>query len=220
MLVQGLAIMALYLQKRNKPNAGYLCLGLAIRMAKALGMHTPIPKTTRGGLTVLESEMRIRIWWGLVTLEAGQSMTYGRPHSISLPSLSAVALPTNTDDALLTVSTTKLPPDSSRVTLYTALITQAKLAQMALASLDRVSRSLPTPTVEQIKWCGDFFRDQVAALPAYMQPGAPGPFVFARAVQDWRARDFRSVLYRPVLLSAAWNTTRKEANETVQEIVQ
>lgn len=40
-LVQGLAIMANYLQRNNRPNAGYLCLGMAIRMATALGLHTP-----------------------------------------------------------------------------------------------------------------------------------------------------------------------------------
>lgn len=221
LLIQGLAVMALYLQRIGKPNAGYICLGLAIRMAVALGVHVSAPSSNGNGLTVLESEMRSRIWWGLVTLEAGMSMTYGRPHGIHFPSLSAVRLPINTDDGYLTVSTTHFPSDLPRVTLYTALITQAKLAQMAFHSLDRISRSQPSPTVEQIKWCGDYFRDQLAALPAYMQPHAPGPYRLARAIQIWRARDYRSILYRPVLLSAAWSSNPRAASaEVVREIVE
>nr|KIR45158.1 hypothetical protein I312_05725 [Cryptococcus bacillisporus CA1280] len=67
-LVQGLAIMANYLQRNNRPNAGYLCLGMAIRMATALGLHTPAAGKK---CSVLEKEMRIRVWWSLVALEAG-----------------------------------------------------------------------------------------------------------------------------------------------------
>lgn len=222
LLVQGLALMALYLQRTTKPNAGYICLGLAFRMAIALGLHVSTPPSKNGlGLTALESEMRCRIWWGLVTLETGMCMTYGRPHCIDVPSLFTVRLPVNTEDEYLTVSSTQLPSDSALVTQYSALVTQARLSQAALHSLERISRSLPSPTVEQIKWCGNYFRNQLASLPAYTQSPAPFSYRLASSVQIWRARDYASVLYRPVLLSAAWGSVRETASdEAVREIVE
>ena len=221
MLVQGLGIMALYLQRCKKPNAGYVCLGLAIRMAMSLGVHVSVPSGNGTGLTVLECEMRSRIWWGLVTLEAGMSMTYGRPHGICLPSLSAVRLPVNVEDEHLTVSTPVQPAAASYVTRYTALIKQARLAQMAFHSLDRISRSLPSPTVEQVRWCSDYFRDQLAALPAYMQSTAPPQHRLACAVQIWRSRDYQSVLCRPVFLSAAWKAgATATSDQSVREVVE
>ena len=219
-LVQGLAIMAIYLQRRNKPNAGYICLGLAIRMAMALGLHVSTPDGDEAKLTVLESEMRSRIWWVLVTLEAGMCMTFGRSHSISLPSLFAVRLPVNCDDEHLTVSSTERPPDAPHATRHSALITQARLAQMAFHTQDRISRSLPSPTVDQVKWCGDYFRDKMAALPSYAYQ-LTSPYTFAQAVQIWRARDYRSAVYRPVYLSAAWGAGgAMSSDSTVREIVQ
>lgn len=219
-LVQGLAIMAIYLQRKNKPNAGYICLGLAIRMAMALGFHVSSFDGGEAKLTVLESEMRSRIWWTLVTLEAGMSMTFGRSHSIPMPSLFAVRLPINCDDEHLTVSTTERPVDVDRPTRYSALITQARLAQMAFHTQDRIARSLPSPTVDQVKWCGSYFREKMAVLPAYVYHLTP-PYAFAQAVQIWRARDYQSIVYRPVYLSAAWNAGGAASSDsTVREIVE
>ncbi|KAM0559892.1 hypothetical protein ACHAPJ_003841 [Fusarium lateritium] len=220
LLVQGLAIMAIYLQRNDKPNTSYICLGLAIRIAMALGLHVSTTNGNGKGLTVLESEMRCRIWWGLVTLETGHCMTFGRPHALSFLSLFSARLPVNTEDEYLTVSSTQQPPDVPDLTRYSPLIKQARLAQLALHSLDRISRSLPSPTVEQIKWCGEYFRDQLAALPAYMQPTGSPPDRLAWAVQIWRSRDYMSILYRPVFLSAAWSSGSGAASvEQVREIV-
>lgn len=216
-LVQGLAIMAIYLQRRNKPNAGYICLGLAIRMAMALGLHVSDPEADETKLTVLESEMRVRIWWVLVTLEAGMSMTFGRSHSIPLSSLAAVPLPVNCNDEHLTASSTERPADVQYPTRYAPLIVQARLAQMAFHTQDRISRSLPSPTVEQVKWCGDYFHERLRTLPSYANQRS----TFAQIVQVWRARDYRSAVYRPVYLSAAWSTGQPTSSDvTVRTIVE
>lgn len=94
-LVQGLAIMANYLQRSNRPNAGHLTMGLAIRMAVGLGLHTPL---TSWRCSPLGQEMRSRVWWALVTMEAGCSVTFGRPPGVGRAQLRSVPLPINCDD--------------------------------------------------------------------------------------------------------------------------
>lgn len=37
--VQGLVLMANYLQKRNKPNSGFVLIGIGFSMALAIGLH-------------------------------------------------------------------------------------------------------------------------------------------------------------------------------------
>jgi transcriptional regulatory protein GAL4 len=217
-MVQGLAIMALYLQKSNKPNAGFVCLGFAIRMAIALGIHA---STTSRRLPAFETEMRRRLWWSLVALENGCSLTFGRPSCLSMASVTTCQLPRNISDADLTVSDDHLPDDSEDVTLYTALIVQAHLARIVFELQNRIAHSLPSPSVEQIKWCGDRYKETVEALPPHLAPSAPGGYTLARAIQSWRTRDMWSIFYRPVMLSAEWTVSRRQNSDSnVHDIVE
>lgn len=205
-LVQGLAIMANYLQRSNKPNAGYICLGWAIRMALALGLHTP---NTSAQATPLEREIRTRVWWALVCSETGCSITFGRPHALSAATLGAMPLPLNCDDEDLTVSSTEPPPNAPYPTLYTAQLFQSRMAQAVAATCGSIFFSASTPTVNQIIKCDERIASIVGSLPDFMQVCVDGPHRLARAVQIWRARDFRAILYRPVLLAAAWDSTKR-----------
>ncbi|KIR52716.1 nuclear protein [Cryptococcus gattii Ru294] len=206
-LVQGLAIMANYLQRNNRPNAGYLCLGMAIRMATALGLHTP---TTGKKCSALEKEMRIRVWWSLVALEAGCAVTFGRPHSVGPLQLAAIPLPLNVDDEYLTVSTTVQPKPCDHPTLYTALIVQAKLAKVTCGIHDRILQSHPAPTVEQLKRYDERVVSVLQAQSNISQVEQNDPYQLARKVQLWRIKDFRAVLHRPILLAAAWDTSHRK----------
>ncbi|WRT69365.1 uncharacterized protein IL334_006349 [Kwoniella shivajii] len=207
-LVQGLAIMANYLQRSNRSNAGYLCLGMAIRMATALGLHTPV---TSRRCSALEKEIRVRVWWSIVTLEAGCAVTFGRPHAHSPLQLAAVPFPLNCDDEHLTVSTTSAPESCDRPTLYTPLIDQAKLAKVACGIHDRILQSHPAPTVEQVKRYDQRILSALQVEPDFSRSYTDGPYAFARGAQIWRARDYRAILHRPILLAAAWDTSHRKA---------
>lgn len=216
-LVQGLGIMANYLQRSHRPNAGYICLGMAIRMALALGLHTP---TTSSRSLPLDKEMRVRVWWALVTLEAGCSVTFGRPHALGSAALSALPWPVNCEDEHLTVSTFDTPPDAPYPTRYTALIVQAHLARATCSVHDRILQSSPAPTIEQVKWCDNKIVSTIDGLPTYMLNLGDGQYRLARSVQLWRSRDFRAILYRPVLLASAWDSSRrKKLSPLVQEAI-
>jgi transcriptional regulatory protein GAL4 len=219
-LAQGLAVMANYLQRSNRPNAGYVCLGWAIRMATALGLHTPV---TSWRCSPLEKEMRIRVWWAIVTLEAGCSVTFGRPHAIGSGLLSTVPLPINCEDEHLTVSSLATPTSVDSPTLYTALVVQARLARATCPVHDRILQAHPAPTVEQIKRYDERILAVINQLPPFMKvvSDQDGRCRLARSVQVWRARDFRAILYRPVLLAAAWDSSnRKELSSTVRQAIE
>lgn len=94
-LVQGLTIMATYLQRSDRPQAGHLALGLAVRMAVGLGLHTP---RSSWDSEPLEQEMRCRVWWSLVTLETRFSVLFERPVAISPALLRTARLPINCHD--------------------------------------------------------------------------------------------------------------------------
>lgn len=75
-LVQTLNLMSNYLQKRDRPNSGYNYLGLAVRMALGLRLHKQIDDSND---TILDQEMRRRVWWCLYIFDCGQTIGYGRP---------------------------------------------------------------------------------------------------------------------------------------------
>jgi transcriptional regulatory protein GAL4 len=75
-MVQGLLLLSNYAQKRNRPNTGWNYLGLAVRMALSLGLHKEFPNWE---ITLLQREMRRRVWWGLFIFDSGASITFGRP---------------------------------------------------------------------------------------------------------------------------------------------
>ena len=214
-LVQGLAIMANYLQRSNRPNAGYICLGIAIRMSLALGLHTPTTSTS-----LLDKEMRNRVWWALVTLEAGCSVTFGRPHALGTTNLKRMRLPLNCDDEHLTVSTMEQPQEVDYPTQYTALIIQSHLAKATCRIHDRILQSHPAPSIDQVTWSDNHFVEIFNEIPPFMLNTNIGPHRLSRSIQLWRARDFRAILYRPVLLAAAWDSSRRKMlNPLVQTAI-
>lgn len=83
--VQALVLLSNLSQKRNKPNTGSNLLGLATRMALSLGLHRELP---HWDISLLQREMRRRVWWGLYIFDSGASTTFGRP--ILLPDKEAM----------------------------------------------------------------------------------------------------------------------------------
>jgi transcriptional regulatory protein GAL4 len=75
-LVQALLLLSNYAQKRNKPNTGWNYLGLAVRMAMSLGLHKEFPGWK---ISLLQREIRRRLWWGVFIFDSGAAKTFGRP---------------------------------------------------------------------------------------------------------------------------------------------
>lgn len=74
--LQALILMAgWYCHYRNRPNLASVLLGAAFRMAYALGLHKEIPSSANH---TGKQDLRRKIWWNLVVLDAAEAVTLGR----------------------------------------------------------------------------------------------------------------------------------------------
>ncbi|KAH6888415.1 fungal-specific transcription factor domain-containing protein [Thelonectria olida] len=100
--VSALLVQCFYLLATSKTDRCWITLGVAIRLAQALGMHMdyidakpkpwgyPLPQPQR-------SEIRRRVWYSLFVLDRLVALQLGRPPAISDGGFS-VSLPSNLDD--------------------------------------------------------------------------------------------------------------------------
>ncbi|KAH7012682.1 uncharacterized protein B0I36DRAFT_355159 [Microdochium trichocladiopsis] len=72
--VQGLILRSNYLQKRNKPNSGFVLIGIGWSMALAIGLHREFGLPSSGPFTM---EIRRRVWWTLFVFVPGAQLTLG-----------------------------------------------------------------------------------------------------------------------------------------------
>ncbi|KAG7285016.1 hypothetical protein NEMBOFW57_009634 [Staphylotrichum longicolle] len=105
-LVQLLLLMGYYLQSTERFSKCWNITGLAIRMAQNMGLQLSPGDARRKGLlaacpTQLESEMRIRVWYGCVLLDREISMSFGRPLMINTAGNEQLKLPEAIDDEYL-----------------------------------------------------------------------------------------------------------------------
>lgn len=84
-MVQALTLLGCYLHKQNKPNTASIYLAAAAKMGMSLGLHREFPDWN---ISLLDREMRRRVWWCLCVLDSGQSIAMGRP--IPLPHAGAM----------------------------------------------------------------------------------------------------------------------------------
>lgn len=112
-LVQALLLLSNYAQKRNKPNTGWNYLGLAVRMAMSLGLHKEFPGWK---ISLLQREIRRRLWWGVFIFDSGAAKTFGRP--ILLPEesvMDAKKVLNIHDDVCLHSTESRVATDISRL---------------------------------------------------------------------------------------------------------
>ncbi|KAK5659812.1 hypothetical protein OQA88_1024 [Cercophora sp. LCS_1] len=102
-LVQLLLLMGFYLQSTEKFSKCWNITGLAIRMAQNMGLQLGPNEARRKGLLTscssqLESEMRVRVWYGCILLDREISMSFGRPLMINTGAADQLRLPEAIDD--------------------------------------------------------------------------------------------------------------------------
>ncbi|KKK24896.1 hypothetical protein ARAM_000130 [Aspergillus rambellii] len=193
--VQAIVLMANYLQKRNKPNAAFILIGIGFSMALAIGLHREFGNPSTSPFTM---EVRRRVWWTLFIFVSGVQLTLGRP-AVSLVGVN-VRLPANVDDHDLAVDMDELPESQTGPTITSSLIAQVKLAKIANAiQVELLTHHLPT--ADKAKYLEQRISAWYDELPphfnldVYLEPR----FDIPRRVLLWRSYHLRIVINRPFL---------------------
>ncbi|KAI9732085.1 MAG: lactose regulatory protein lac9 and GAL4-like protein [Cirrosporium novae-zelandiae] len=201
-MVQALLLLSNYAQKRNRPNTGWNYLGLAVRMAVSLGLHREFPDWN---ISLLQKEMRRRVWWGLFIFDSGASTTFGRPILLPDSDIVDVEHVLNIPDELLTPATKIVPHEVSEPTLYSSLIAQSTF-HLSTNSISNRLLAIHPLTASETLTLDKSIDSWNANLPWYFQPSVPSPsanewFTLARYRLQWRAWNLRIILTRPIVLS-------------------
>ncbi|KAJ5116212.1 hypothetical protein N7456_000560 [Penicillium angulare] len=206
-LVQALLLLSNYVQKRNKPNTGWNYLGTAVRMAMSLGLHKEFPGWK---ISLLQREIRRRLWWGVFIFDSGAAKTFGRPILLPDEAVMDAKHVLNIDDDALTPSTTTLPTESSGPTLYSGLIAQARFHLLTNRVYQRLISS-PSITPEETLDLQKPMEEWYTGLPSYLHyplqplavhPTQPDPdnLALVRNRLLWRDWNLMILIYRPILL--------------------
>ncbi|KAM0723614.1 hypothetical protein Q7P37_000602 [Cladosporium fusiforme] len=196
--VQALVLMANYLQKRNKPNAGFALIGIAWSMALSIGLHREFGNFSTSPFIM---EQRRRTWWVLFIFVSGAQLTFGRP-PVSLIGVN-IHRPTNLEDSSLAVDMEALPPARNGPTVTSCLIAQIQLAIIA-NSVQTELLSNKTPDIGRAQHLDGQITAWLNGLPSYLQEGSQLPTRLERPkyVLLWRSHHLRIVLHRPFLFLA------------------
>lgn len=88
-----------YVQKRDRPNTGYIYIGLACRIAVALGLHRISTDVTQGSIGATSEQMRRRVFYCLFIVECGFAFTTGRPPGLDTRHIN-LPFPADTDEVV------------------------------------------------------------------------------------------------------------------------
>lgn len=214
LLVQALTLISNYLQKRNKPNSGYNYMGLARRIAMGIGLHKEFPTWEASLLAI---EMRRRCWYCLYIFDVGGIITFSRPLDFPDDGID-VELPMNVHDSVsivhvkhlyyakilqdITASSKQRPDPAPETTIYTHLRAQATFHLATSCIYSRIISS-PFPSVTSlIEMDESLIADWLANLPPFFTEKAPQrpKFRLCHAILQWRYRNFRILMFRPILV--------------------
>lgn len=194
-LVQALALISNYIQKRGKPNSGYTYLGIALHMAMGLGMHKEFHNWR---IAPLQMEIRRRVWWCVFCFYIGAAITFGRPLAWPVNGIE-VALPLNIDDRDLTNLSTSLPPPRPGLTTHSAIASQARFHLMTNEIYAKVI-SLPFPSAQELLQLDD---ERVSTWRSIWELEASQVdlrFLLSRNIMEWRYRNLRIIMFRPFVI--------------------
>ncbi|UPX15031.1 uncharacterized protein EKO05_0005498 [Ascochyta rabiei] len=202
--IQALILLSNLSQKRNAPNTGWNLLGLAVRNALSVALHRELP---HWNISLMEREIRRRVWWGLYIFDSGASTTFGR--AIMLPDQDSMNVHAvlNVSDEALTPQSSELPIESTEPTLYSALKAQSDLH----VHTNHISNRLladPGLSAEAALSISTSMDAWSQTMPSYFQLDHQSPcqhryYTFARSRLWWRVWNLKIIVFRHILLRRA-----------------
>ena len=126
--VQCFLLLGEYLQSKNDPQACWMFIGLAIRIAQSLGLD--LPPTSAEANSPHDREKLRRVWHSCVLMDRSLAMTLGRPAMITAQAAASVPYPSaHTDQSTCSCFSATNPPDPGE-TSYHFFIEALKLYEV------------------------------------------------------------------------------------------
>jgi hypothetical protein len=157
-LVQALLLMCHYLQGTMELNECWTLAGLMFRSAVTSGLHL---SPERLSLSIVEKEVRKRVWWGCFILDRTLSWKFGRPTSIQATDVLNVPLPLAIDDQYLQSNSISPRQPVGRPPTLAFFLHTVKLAHI----IDQILGVLYTTNKEKPQQSG-------TATPSQTDPGS------------------------------------------------
>ena len=117
--------MQLCLRSSHKGDAFYVLSGVAIRLARKMGLHRDGSSL---GLRPFETEMRRRLWWHLVAIDFRISDVIGTRPSLDL-SQCDTSLPLNVDDDNLSPTMTSAPTERNGIVAISFSLIKCEMSE-------------------------------------------------------------------------------------------
>lgn len=199
-----------FCDRLERTNFAWNCIGLAIRLAVAMGLH-------RDGevfeLSAFQLHMRRLIWSELLFFDRMLSMSLGRPFAISNDQTN-VHEPSNVCDIQISSQSNCIPDPSYERTEASFTIFKAKLSKVIASVLDRAFRFTP-PSYSEVEALTEQFKVLENELPDYMRisrdtPNLPPMVIIEQYSAKFLIQQALLYLHRPWFVRAA---TRKEERE-------
>ncbi|OOF97619.1 hypothetical protein ASPCADRAFT_144278 [Aspergillus carbonarius ITEM 5010] len=201
-LIQALALLHDFAQKSGIQEKSLQYLSIAARMAMNLGYHRDFVEDTS---SLLEKEMRRRVWWTLYVFDSCAAKSFGLPLLLPESSFIKTQMIRNIQDESLDSQATCLPVEVDGPTPYTGLIAQAQFHMMA-NSIYRSLIAFPTVSLEEMTTLENRIDTWRATLPScFTDPSNPpaSPFLtFTGERLRICEKNLRILLLRPYLM--AW----------------
>ncbi|KAK3685118.1 fungal-specific transcription factor domain-containing protein [Podospora appendiculata] len=124
--LQALVIYVISLQGRYNRHAAWILNGVVLRIAQKMGLHRDGEVL---GLSPFESEMRRRLWWQIIMVDAKFAMFCGLSHQPLLPRSWDTKPPRNVNDADIHPSATEPFQDREGPTEMIFCLMQYKFAE-------------------------------------------------------------------------------------------
>ncbi|PYI07533.1 hypothetical protein BO78DRAFT_443093, partial [Aspergillus sclerotiicarbonarius CBS 121057] len=122
-VIEALALAALYLYSIDHRENAYMHIGQAVRIAQLEGLHTQLPDAEIGTITVARCQ---NLWWTLYTLDRQVSF--------------AVGLPTITQDCEIS-TLVRAPRDRSQVMVFNLQVRLSQMLSSILATIYKTEKT-------------------------------------------------------------------------------
>ena len=126
--LQALVIYLISLQGRYNRHAAWILNGVVLRIAQKMGLHRDGAVL---GLTPFETEIRRRVWWQIIMVDAKYALISGLSHSM-LPRVWDTQEPKNVNDADLFAAATEAVQDREGPTEMIMVLVTNRLARFLL----------------------------------------------------------------------------------------